>query len=373
MSDHDRPIRVMQVITRMITGGAQKVVRQLLEGLPYEQVLVCGPDGDWIPRNQAVHRVPSLQRETRPGSDARAVAELYSLMRRWRPTVVHAHTYKAGVVGCMAARLAGIRAVIFTPHGHIFASGAQIPGVPRGKKLEALRWVTRVSQLLAHHVTALSDEDLLQQTDLRLAPRAKYSVIRNGISMNGFTPEVSGKEKWGLQNCRPLLGTVGRLTREKGHELLLRAMPLIRRELPEAGLAIVGSGEEEANLRSIAGEGVHMLGAVESHEILPSFDMYVHPSHYESQGLAILEAMAAYRPVVATDVGGVRDVVHHGKTGLLVRKGDAESFAAAVVGLVRDPERARRFSEEGQRRVSREFSLRSMLEAYSSLYRSLLL
>ena len=150
MSDHDRPIRVMQVITRMITGGAQKVVRQLLEGLPYEQVLVCGPDGDWIPRNQAVHRVPSLQRETRPGSDARAVAELYSLMRRWRPTVVHAHTYKAGVVGCMAARLAGIRAVIFTPHGHIFASGAQIPGVPRGKKLEALRWVTRVSQLLAH-------------------------------------------------------------------------------------------------------------------------------------------------------------------------------------------------------------------------------
>jgi len=115
-----------------------------------------------------------------------------------------------------------------------------------------------------------------------------------------------------------------------------------------------------------------MLGHVPSRQVLSCFDLYVHPSFYESQGLAILEAMAAGKPVVATDAGGVRDVVSHGETGLLVPPGNSRALAEAVLRLASDPAEGARLAANARRRVQSEFSLRAMLERYASLYRSLL-
>lgn len=361
-------IRVLQVITRMVQGGAQQIVRHLLDRLPFDQALVCGPEG--AVAGGRVFVVPTMVREPSPMQDLKSTASVYRIIREWRPTVVHSHTYKGGVVGCLAARAAGVRGVVFTPHGHIFAKNANIPGVPSGgAKLEVLRWVTRAAQMCADRITALSDEDLNQQVSLRLSPRSKYCVIRNGIDAEAFGGRVS--DRWGLGGFHPLLGTIGRLTSEKGHEVLMRAMPMVRKALPNAGVAIVGGGELESSLRAQAGEGVRLVGSVPSREILPAFDLYVHPSYYESQGLAILEAMAAGKPVIATDAGGVRDVVVHGRTGLLVPPGNPAALAEAVIRLAMDREEAARLAAEARERVRREYSLQAMLERYESLYRSL--
>ncbi|MBI2899409.1 MAG: glycosyltransferase [Planctomycetes bacterium] len=369
----DSRIRVLHVITRMIQGGARQIVCRLLEGLPFEQALVCGPEGFVDGVGVPVFVVPDLVREPAPVRDLRATAAIFGIIRKWRPTVVHSHTYKSGVVGSFAARAAGVRGIVFTPHGHIFQPEARIPGVPPGgPKLEILRWVTRAAQMCAHRITALSAEDLEQQIRLRLSPRSKYRIVRNGIDADAFRLAPAARERWGLNGFRPLLGTVGRLTSEKGHEVLLDAMPLVRRVMPSAGLAIVGGGEREAELRARAGDGVRLLGPLESRNILPSFDLYVHPSHYESQGLAILEAMAAGKPVVATDAGGVRDVVRHGETGLLVPPGNPPALAQAVLRLASDPGEAARLAANAAERVRREYSLDAMLERYASLYRSLL-
>jgi len=364
------PLRVVQVITRCVRGGAQQVVRCLLDRLPskeFEQTLVCGPEA--APAGALV--VPELVREIRPRTDAAALVRLTRIFAKERPDVVHAHTYKAGVLASMAGRIAGVPAVVFTPHGHIFSRGANIPGVPGGLKLEVLRWITRAAQGCADRITALSTPDLDQQVALRLSPASKYVVVRNGIDVDRFSrPRQHSFEG------SPVIGAVGRLSEEKGHRYLIQAMPAVLRSCPKARLVIVGYGALEGELRGRASSlgldgAITFTGERDSAEMLPSFDLFVQPSLYESQGLALLEAMAAGIPSIATDVGGVRDVVRHGETGLLVSSADPEALAEAIVRLAGAPELGLDLSRKAARHVREHFSSATMLEAYARLYREL--
>lgn len=369
-----RRVRVFQVITRTVRGGAWGVVEHLLDRLPpeeFEQTLLCGGEPA---RSEAV-RIPELVREIRPVLDLRAALRLGGLLSRRRPDVVHAHTYKAGVLASVAARIAGTAAVIFSPHGHIFSPGAEIPGVPGNPlKRSMLRWVTRAAQTCAHRVTALSDVDLRDQVALRLAPRSRYVVVRNGIDLDRFAARAG---RVPVNGDGPVVGAVGRFTSEKGHDLLLDALVRVRGRLPRARLVLVGYGELEGELRGRAerlgvSDAVTFAGERDAEEVLPEFDIFVQPSRYESQGVAILEAMAAGRPVVATDVGGVRDVVRDGETGLLVRPGEADALSDAIVRLAETPDLARSLAERARTRVREGFSVDQMVRAYARLYRDLL-
>jgi glycosyltransferase involved in cell wall biosynthesis len=363
--------RIVQVITRCVRGGAYQVVRALLDRLPaeeFEQTLVCGSEG--APEGAVV--VADLVRDIRPVRDAAALASLAQVFARRRPDVVHAHTYKAGVLAALAGRLAGVPAIVFTPHGHIFSPGANIPGVPGGLKLELLRGLTRTAQGCADRITALSEPDRDQQVALRLSPPSKYVVVRNGIDCDRFS-RPRGREFPGS----PVIGAVGRFSEEKGHRYLLEAMVRVRRSLPEARLVLVGYGALEGDLRGRASSlgldgGVTFAGERDSSEVLPSFDIFVQPSLYESQGISILEAMAAGVPVVATDVGGVRDAVRDGETGLLAAPANPEDLAGAIVRAVGDREGAGRRAGRAALEVRERYSLGSMLSAYTRLYRDLL-
>jgi glycosyltransferase involved in cell wall biosynthesis len=364
-------LRVVQVLTRCVRGGALQVVRSLLDGLPrgeFEQTLVCGPEA--APAGALV--VPELVREIRPRCDAAALVRLTRIFAKDRPDVVHAHTYKAGVLASMAGRIAGVPAVIFTPHGHIFSRGANIPGVPGGLKLDLLRWITRVAQGCADRITALSVPDLDQQVALRLSPASKYVVVRNGIDVDRF----ARPRQRSFQGA-PVIGAVGRFSEEKGHRHLVQAMAGVVRALPKAHLVLVGYGSLEGELRGRAaglglGGAVTFAGERDSAELLPSFDLFVQPSLYESQGLALLEAMAAGIPAIATDVGGVADVVRDGDTGLLVPPADPDALAGAILRLAGAPDVALGLSQRAARRVREHFSSETMLAAYARLYRELL-
>lgn len=364
-------LRIVQVITRCVRGGAYQVVRALLDRLPkddFEQTLVCGPDS--APEGARI--VPDLQREISPRRDLAALVRLTRLFAKERPDVVHAHTYKAGILASTAGRLAGVPAVLFTPHGHIFSRGANIPGVPGGLKLEALRWVTRAAQGCADRITALSAPDLEQQLALRLSAAEKYVVVRNGIDCDRF----AGPRPRSFEGS-PVIGAVGRFSAEKGHRYLLEALALLRTRLPGARLVLVGYGALEGDLRGRAAVlGVDRLvtfaGERDSAELLGSFDLFAQPSLYESQGLAILEAMAAGVPVVATDVGGVRDAVRDGETGLLVPPAEPAALANALARLWEDRDLARGLADRAARDVRARFSLPAMISSYAGLYRQLL-
>jgi glycosyltransferase involved in cell wall biosynthesis len=363
--------RVVQVITRCVRGGAYQVVRCLLDRLPredFEQRLISGPEG--APAGTLV--VPELVREISPLLDLAALVRLTRIFAQERPDIVHAHTYKAGVLASVAGRLAGVPAVLFTPHGHIFSRGAKIPGVPVGLKLELLRGVTRVAQGCADLVTALSEPDLHEQLALRLSAPSKYVIVRNGIDCERFAAPRPR-----LFEGSPIIGAVGRFSEEKGHRYLLEAMAELRPRLPGARLVLVGYGALEGDLRSraagLALDGlVTFAGERDSAGLLGSFDVFVQPSLYESQGLAILEAMAAGVPVVASNVGGVRDAVRDGHSGLLVPPSDPRALAAAILRLAGDRELALRLAAQAGRDVRDRFSASTMIESYAGLYRNLL-
>jgi len=375
-----KPVRVVQVITRYVRGGAQQVVLQLLRKLPREefrQELVCGEGANGLldeaeAAGARVRVVRGLVREVRPRADLSALARLSAFFRRGRPDVVHAHTYKAGVLASVAARLAGVPAVVFTPHGHIFARGASIPGVPpEGWKLRALKRLTQAAQCFAHRVTALSPPDLRQQLSLGLGAPSKYVVIRNGVDCDRY----GGARR--LFEGSPVVGAVGRFSAEKGHRFLLEAFSQVRQKLPRAKLVLVGYGELEEELRKHARlltleDDVLFAGERDSAEVLSSFDVFVQPSLYESQGLAILEAMAAGRPVVATDVGGVRDVIRPGETGVLVPAADAPGLSAAIARTVEAPELAASMAARARAWVREHFSADRMVADYARLYNRLL-
>ena len=367
-------IRVVQVITRRVLGGAHQVVMHLCERMDparFDVKLVAGVQ-DEVSTASQVHRLPTLVREISPRRDLRA---LFALMRVVRGAdLVHGHTYKAGVLSAIAARAVGVPAIVFTPHGHIFTPEARIPGVPGGGRLRVLRSLTRYAQSCAHTVTALSEEDLRDQVKHRLSPLGKYVVIRNGIEVRRFMngDRENSRRRWKLRGS-PLIGSVGRLTEEKGH---LHLIPMLRR-LPGAVLVIVGDGpEREKILAASEREGVRrrvvFLGETDSASVLPALDVYVQPSLYESQGLAILEAMAAGVPVVATRVGGVPGVVADGRTGLLVPPGDPEALAASVRRIYEDRRLSQSILRAAREQVIRDYSVQRMVGDYERLYLRLL-
>jgi glycosyltransferase involved in cell wall biosynthesis len=201
-----------------------------------------------------------------------------------------------------------------------------------------------------------------------LSPRGKYTVVRNGIDVKRF----GGKPRTVLR-ARLVVGSVGRLTTEKGHRYLV---PMLK-QLPGAKLVIVGDGPERATiLQDAERHGVlrriDLRGEVDSAEVLRTFDVYVQPSLYESQGLAILEAMAAGVPVVATRVGGVAGVVRTGRTGVLVPPANPGAMAKAVKQLAVNSARTERMVRAALEQVRTRFSVDRMVREYERLYLRLL-
>jgi glycosyltransferase involved in cell wall biosynthesis len=384
-----RKIKIVYIITRMIRGGAQKVVLELLRRIDrtrFQPHLITGvqdtKNSKMLDEVKEIdvpfYLVPELFREMRLWHDLRATFRLTGLIRSLRPDILHAHTYKAGVIGCFAGRLSGVRINIFTPHGHIFGPEAQIPGVPQDRlRLGWLYWLIRLASSCADKITSLSEQDLTDHIALRLAPSHKYCIIRNGIEL----PVSTGGKGWWhqkIQDRYPILGCTGRLTSEKGHRYLIEAMGQIRKRFPKVMLLLAGKGPEEDKLKGLTlklglQDTVTFLGEIQDiHLVLSDLDIYVQPSLYESQGLAILEAMFAHKAVIATRVGGVTDVVVDGQTGILIQPHSVQEIVKAVSQLAEDTFLARRMGQAGYDRVIKYHSIDCMVQAYRGLYEELI-
>lgn len=388
-------IRVCFVITRLIQGGAQKVVLDVIEGLDrtqYDITLVYGTfrndEGSLLPRAKALGvrliEIPELQRAVSPYADVVAFWKLYRLFRRNRFHVVHTHTSKAGLLGTLAARLAGTRAVVYSPHGHIFYRAAAIRGVSESRlKLATFFLLRKLAEHQADKVVALTDHDLAEQVRLGLAPASKYVVINNGIATAPFrqiSPAARDRIRvaFGLSGAFPIVGTVGRLSGEKGQRFLVEAFPRVRDRFPNAKLLLVGDGPSRPELecavrRLNLSEHVRFAGVrADVPEMLSAMHCFVLPSLYEAQGIAIVEAMAAGTPVVATRVGGVPGIISDLQDGMLISPGDPDAIADAVTRLAEDPCLARQFADRGRAKVAAHLTVDHMVLQHDRLYKEVL-
>jgi len=279
----------------------------------------------------------------------------------------------ADFYGALAGRLGGARAVVSTKHApDEFRSRRTWKRYPF-LLLERLAYemddaVIVVSQGLA---------TFLEQTEH--LPRRKMVIIGHGVDRAApALPRSEARAALGLPALDPLIGSVGRLSREKGHAFLLRALPAIVAAFPGAGCVLAGEGPSRRDLeeevrRLGMGDRVIFLGhRGDVPAILSALDLFVQPSLYEGFGMSLLEAMAARLPIVATRVGGIPEVVDDQVAGLLVPPADAAALAQAAIALLGDRGRARRIGEEAARLVAERHSISSVAARVDALYRRVL-
>jgi glycosyltransferase involved in cell wall biosynthesis len=379
------PIRVARVITRLNVGGPAQHVIHLTARLPrdrFESVLLTGAESasEGSMRDLAVRssvrpvEVPGLGRPVSPVADLRSLVFLARFFRAYRPHVVHTHTAKAGTLGRLAARLTGVPVIVHTYHGHVFRGYFSPPMIRVFLAID--RWLARsTTRLLA--VSESVKRDLEQ---LRIGGAGQIAVVPLGLELGRF---LDGDQRAGAlrrelgAEGRPLVGMVARLVPIKRHDDFIAAGVRVSARVSDILFVVVGDGERRAELEAAASrvglaDRMRFLGwRRDLDAIYADLDVVVLTSANEGSPVSLIEAMAAARPVVATAVGGVPDLVLDGEHGLLVPPGDSSATAEAIVSLLRDGGRRRAMGAAGRRRVQDVYAVDRLVSDIARLYTDL--
>ena len=380
-------VRVMRIISRMNIGGPAVHVTVLnsgLNGKGYDCLLVTGNEGatEGSLRDLAVTRglrmavIPELGREISLRSDLVTLIKLYRLMRRERPDIVHTHQSKAGFVGRIAARLAGVPIVVHTFHGHIFH------GYFSPAKTRLVLLMERIGARLSTRIITISPRLRDEIAGFGVTKPHRIEVIPLGFELEAYATEVRGSGEFrrslDLPERAKLIGAVGRLVPIKNIPLLLEAAAVARQQDPNIHVVIVGDGELRMELEA----QVSALGLDDSvtfagwrrdlPRVYADLDAVVISSDNEGTPASLIEAMATGCPVVATRVGGVPDLISDGETGRLVPPGDREALTSALLALLREPERTRQMAALARQQVLERHQAGRLVGDVDHLYRELL-
>jgi glycosyltransferase involved in cell wall biosynthesis len=379
------PTRVVRIVARLNIGGPAIhaiLLASRLDPARFTTTLVTGTEeaaeGSYLAlhgRDVPREVVPDLGREIRPIADLRALRTLMRLMRRVQPHIVHTHTAKAGAVGRLAAILTGVPVVVHTFHGHVL----------RGYFSPARTAVYRaIERGLARHTQRLltvSDRVRDELLALGVGRPHQYTTVPVGLEL-GPLLQAEGRRGELHRELRvgdaPLVGIVARLVPIKAHEVFLAAAARVHAVLPQARFIIVGDGERRQELEQQVdalglGGVTHFLGwRADLDRVYADLDVVVLTSRNEGSPVALIEAMAAGVPVVATAVGGVPDVVADGTSGLLAPIDDAPTVADHTIALLRDRPRAAAMGRAGRARVVATYSADRLVADIESLYTELL-
>ncbi len=385
------PVRVLRVIGRLNVGGPSLHVVYLTAGLSergYETTLVAGDLGSdedsmmFVADDYGVPVVPlaGMQREISPVRDAKAIAKLTRLIRETRPHILHTHTAKAGAVGRVAALLAGGARppiVVHTFHGHV------LRGYFDPVRTSGFRLLERLLARTSTKLIAVSPQVRDDLVSLGVAPSDRFQVVRLGIEFADRVDLQDGhraerRRQLGIGPDQFVVGWTGRMVDIKRTEHVLLAFTELRAVGVDARLFLVGDGPERVRLERRA----HELGIAEQthfvgfqRDVAPYYeaiDVLLLPSANEGTPVSAIEALAAGRPVVATRVGGVPDVVRHGEDGLLAEPDSIGALTAALTRFAEDPELRERMGAAGRERVLSRYPLDRLIDETDALYRSLL-
>jgi glycosyltransferase involved in cell wall biosynthesis len=323
----------------------------------------------------SVIQLPGLGREIRPFADLVTLWQLYRTIRDFRPAIVHTHTAKAGVLGRIAARLARVPVVIHTYHGHVLRGyfGPVKSAVFRAFEA-ALNRITTVAVTVSEALR----QDLAQ---LGVAKPEKIRVVPLGLDLARFAAPASDRplrQECGAAGGDQIVGVVGRLVAIKDIRCFIEAAVEVRRARPQTRFAIIGDGDLRPALIDLAArlgvsDRVTFLGWRQDLEsVYAGLDVVVNSSRNEGTPVALIEAMAAGRPVVATAVGGTPDLLGDGQRGRLVPAADPQALATAIIETLDTPEAATQRAHSAREYVLAHHSVERLLRNIDDLYRELL-
>jgi len=384
-----QPIRVLHIITRLIVGGAQENTLLSVEGLDrlpeYEVTLVTGvdngPEGDLLERARRTTRlviVPELGRSINPLSDVVAFYKLYRVIRTGRYHIVHTHSSKAGVLGRLAAKLAGTPIVVHTLHSLVFHDYQ--PWL-----VNRLWWAVKMlCAPLTDHFISVSSVISQKAIAAGIGRPEKFTTIYSGMELDWFLDSKvdpgAVRREFGIPEDAPVVGKIARLFSLKGHDQLLDAAPEIVRRHPNVRFLLIGDGLLYEHLRSRAREAgildnfvfAGLIPRERIPEMIAGMDVVVHTSLREGLARVLPQALAMGKPCVSFDLDGAPEVVVPGETGFLVKPGDVRELADAISELLANPQLRARMGEAGRHRVDPAFRAETMVEQIASVYQSLL-
>ena len=361
-------VRVLEVMATGTNGGAQEHVYSLVTRLNpecYEVRVVSLSHGSSVRRLQRAGIDVTVIDEP---DDRRAVRELADSVASFAPEIIHNHMYRAEVIGTRAALLLGEKgckrpAIISTVHS------SRIRCVD---DRQTIRQLTPLMDRLI--VVSRAIEEKVREEGRVGAP---VSLIHNGVDLQRYNhqqPCCTLHDEYGIPEDAPIVGVVARLEAEKGHRTLIDAWPEVLAAVPNAWLLVVGEGSERDALEAEAAslgvsERVVFTGRREDvPAVTAALDVAVLPSYREAQGLSVLEAMALSRPVVASNVGGIPEMIEDGVTGLLVPPNDCDALAAALIKLLTDHPYADMIARRGHDLVHERFCIELMVNSIESIY-----
>ncbi|MGR8934297.1 MAG: glycosyltransferase family 4 protein [Gammaproteobacteria bacterium] len=390
-------IKILHIITHLGFGGALDNTLLTVKGHSrdrYEVHLAAGSIeagedySDWSERAREyadnLFIIPALRRAIHLHDDLRAVREIAALIKKENYQIIHTHTSKAGLLGRIAARLAGVPVVIHTFHAFAW----QVAYTHR-----ASTWKRRTSAVkerfyvaLERYGASLSDAlitvaDLNKQEALErnVAPPEKFSTIYSGIDLNRFNLCVRDRNTlcraMGLDPDRPIVGMIGRLSVQKAPLDFVSAAKQVLEQKPQTQFFLVGDGPLLNDVQAAIGteHRIKVFGFSDNiAEIFALLDVFALSSLWEGLGRALTEAMIMNVPVAATRVGGVPELVHHGETGLLSEPGDSGQLAENIIWLLNHPQEARDMGARARARVVPAFCERHMVQQIEALYERML-
>ncbi|ODS31245.1 MAG: putative glycosyltransferase [Candidatus Scalindua rubra] len=389
-------IRVLHIITRLDKGGSADTTLLTVFFLNREKYEVFLANGSSLESNMSLMEkevvkqdssfakakgvrtftIPSLVRRLSFTKDIQAFISIYRLIKRIRPHIVHTHTSKAGVWGRSAAYLARVPIIIHTPHGHVFHSyyGFVLTNI--------FVFAEKILSLMTDKITALTNQERDEHLEKGIASIEKYVIIHSGVVLDRFknmSVDIRAmKKELGIPQDSNVVGVIGRLVPIKGHKYLVSASKGIVEECPKTVFVFVGDGHLKSRLERQA-ESIGVRKNIiftgwrnDASEILYLFDILVLPSLNEGMGRVLIEGMALGKPIVASNVGGIIDLVRNGENGILVPPRDSDALGKAILQLIKNKDMAEELGKNGKAIVNPIFDVSTMIKKIDDLYESLL-
>jgi glycosyltransferase involved in cell wall biosynthesis len=374
--------KIFYLITKGNWGGAQRYVYELATALPradFEVTVIMG-EGEILEKKLAgagirTIKIPTLKRDIALLAEWQSFWFIWQLFRREQPTIVHLNSSKAGGLGSLASRLARVPKIIFTVHG--LAHNEQRPGWQKAL-IKFSHWL---SFIFSHEIITVADCLRKQIIGWPLVIN-KVTTIHNGLpTIKFFEKSVARREIFAGHNDRFWIGTISELHPNKGLDLLIDAFALTVRNLLgqslgwSTNLMIIGEGEELEKLKWLARakrleDRIHFLGRVEdARAYLKAFDIFTLTSRTEAFPYVILEAGAAGLPMIASEVGGIPEVITDPELGILVPPGNVEEIKKSLLFMLKKPKYRDLAGRNLRQRVNSTFSLKKMVEKTVKIYR----
>lgn len=365
-----KKIHVMQVTFGMPIGGMERVIMDLCRYVDpdrYRFSICCTSVRGPLADQMEAEGIPVIYcpNQSRPAKYLRGL-ELSRIFKNAEIDILHTHHMPAFIDSAIATRMTRVPVLINTDHCKDYSI-----------EKKHLMIMERAASYFADEIIAVSNHTREEMIRYEKIPAGKLSVIYNGVNIKltrKESPEDLRRE-FGLKPDETLVGTVGRAVDQKGFDLLLRSVPIVLRRFPKTKFMIVGGGEREQDLRTLAAElgisnrVVFTSWRRDAVDLIQIFDIFTLTSRFEGMPMVLLEAMALSKPIVATAVGGVPEVVLNGETGRVIDRREPELLGNALSECVGDPTLARRMGSYGRARYEKHFTAEAMAAAYEERYR----